>query len=254
MDGDLNFDEKDPDRFEKMHQAIDKNTALDAKTREELHKAVSEVDKDARRLGEMGNLHVMDENTMKYVLAKAKAEGNLPIIVAVDTINEPFWTDSGGGRADGSGGAHVITITDFDGKTGMAKIQNQWDKSANHDISVRDLTTAIHGNEGHKLEILDKRAAKYRSEGRPDFNMEYDVLQLKHSTGKISDAEYDQQIIALTVERAKEYLKLGKATTEDRQEEYQKATGKVVAMIKEIERKDPERAKKIKDDVRKQLA
>lgn len=88
-----------------------------------------------------------NEEQLKDEIAKAKAEHKMPIIMRVHTGEEPFLHDSGGGKAGGSGGWHVVTITDYDEKTGRVKIDNQWGSHADHqgegkEVSVHDLFQA----------------------------------------------------------------------------------------------------------------
>lgn len=75
---------------------------------------------------------VRSEAELKEKLAEMKAAGKLPVIVAVDTTNEPFWTDSGGGTAGGFGEMHMCTITDYDAKTGLVSLDNQWGDKVDH--------------------------------------------------------------------------------------------------------------------------
>jgi len=58
--------------------------------------------------------------------------GNFPIIMAVHTNKQPFWADSGGKAAGGSGGWHVITITGYDSCTQVVSIDNQWGSDVGH--------------------------------------------------------------------------------------------------------------------------
>ena len=75
---------------------------------------------------------VHSQAELQAKLNDAKANHKLPVVVYVDTRNEPFYTDSGRGIAGGSGGDHVVTITDYDEKTGNVCIDNEWHKGADH--------------------------------------------------------------------------------------------------------------------------
>lgn len=84
-------------------------------------------------------------------LKALKEQGKLPVIIRVNTNAEPFYTDSGAGTAGGSGGAHVVTITDYDERTGQIKVDNQWGSNADHGnkpIHVHDLFTAMQSDQG----------------------------------------------------------------------------------------------------------
>lgn len=66
-------------------------------------------------------------------LANAAKSGQFPIVLRVNTNNEPFLTDSGAGAAGGSGGWHVVTVMDFvDGSPPRVMVDNQWDRSSDH--------------------------------------------------------------------------------------------------------------------------
>jgi hypothetical protein len=78
-----------------------------------------------------GVKRISSEKELNAALAQAKKNGKMPLIVAIDTSVEPFWTDSGAGRAGGSGGGHVVTITDYSpGPPAKVTIDNQWGKGA----------------------------------------------------------------------------------------------------------------------------
>lgn len=96
-----------------------------------------------------GVTRITSESQLNEELARAKREGKLPLIVAVNTSMEPFWSDSGAGSAGGSGGGHVVTITDYTpGPPAKVTIDNQWGKRADHDatkpITVHTLFQAMH--------------------------------------------------------------------------------------------------------------
>jgi len=73
-----------------------------------------------------------NETELKNRLQDLKKEGKLPCMIAVDTGQEPFATDSGGRPADGAGGKHFVTVTDID-DNGNVAIDNQWGPTADHD-------------------------------------------------------------------------------------------------------------------------
>src|SRR5262249_36668674 len=81
-----------------------------------------------------GVLKMKSEQEFQKTLADAKHNGKLPVVILVHCSQEPFFTDSGGGAAGGSGGWHAVTITDFDPETAKADIPNQWRGTASHDI------------------------------------------------------------------------------------------------------------------------
>lgn len=77
------------------------------------------------------------EAELTDILTRLKEEGAFPFPIHVNTRMAPFWNDSGAGIAGGSGGAHVLNITDFDPKTGRVMIDNQWN-TYNDRLSAKD--------------------------------------------------------------------------------------------------------------------
>jgi len=96
--------------------------------------------------------HVASEKDLQNRVAEAKREGRLPLMVVVYVENEPFWSDSGGGKAGGFGSSHVCTITDYDEKTGKISVDNQWGKAADH--------LGGHGLSAHELYLATKLPSK----------------------------------------------------------------------------------------------
>ena len=91
------------------------------------------------------SITVGSEQALKDALAKAKER--MPIIILVHTGNEPFFTDSGRGAAGGSGGWHVVNITDYDAANALVSVDNTWgdDKdrlTGNRRVSTADLYKA----------------------------------------------------------------------------------------------------------------
>lgn len=92
--------------------------------------------------GSASSIKVGSEQELKNALAGAKADGNLPLLVQVHSGNEPFYTDSGAGAAGGSGGWHLVNITDYDAAAGRVSIDNQWGWSTDRLSGDRRLTTS----------------------------------------------------------------------------------------------------------------
>src|SRR5262249_38475572 len=82
-----------------------------------------------------GVQEVLTEEQMRSTLSDAQAHGRMPLVIWVDSLNEPFHTDSGGGSAGGAGAGHFVTITGYDTATGMVSVDNQW--GDDHDHSLR---------------------------------------------------------------------------------------------------------------------
>src|SRR5262249_24679877 len=66
-------------------------------------------------------------------LQQAQRDGKFPIIVRVDSANQPFFRDSNGGTAGGSDGAHVVTVTGYDaGPPAKVTVDNTWGSQSDH--------------------------------------------------------------------------------------------------------------------------
>ncbi|MBL0187279.1 MAG: hypothetical protein IPP97_16225 [Candidatus Obscuribacter sp.] len=154
-----------------------------------------------------GVTRINSERQLNEELAKAKREGKLPLIVTVDTAMEPFWTDSGAGSAGGSGGKHVVTITDYTpGRPAKVTIDNSWGKGADHDatrpITVHVLYQAIKDKD-HAINVLEKDVKAAKEAGRPDTYSELDLAGLKRQENRISAADYEKEIVRLSKEVGK---------------------------------------------------
>src|SRR5262249_19284467 len=158
------------------------------------------------------------------------------------------FTDSGGGTAGGSGGGHFVTITDYDKETGIAKMQNQWGPDSTHEISAKDIYQATKPP-ASRISDLQAEVDANRNDWFKtiDYSKEHELLRLKKNEGKISDAEYDNKIVELSVERFKKWQKDG---GDPKDPKYNKETKEVMQMLAEIEKSDPERAKKISEEVK----
>jgi hypothetical protein len=166
---------------------------------------------------------VKTEEDLKKQLEEAKGPpSKFPIIVGVNTGQEPFFTDSGGGDAGGSGGGHVVTITDYDLTTGLVKMDNQWGKASDHPMTVHDLHRAMLKT-GDAVKQLEKDVAKNRADGVVDRSKELELLRLKHGTGQMSDAEYDKHVIFIAQQAVKEAKDHGGYLDPTTQEELQAA-------------------------------
>ncbi len=131
---------------------------------------------------------------LKYL----KEHGQLPVIVRVNTTAEPFYTDSGQGAAGGSGGAHVVTITDFDEKTNSVTIDNQWGTGSDHGkdkpIAIKDLFTSMQSNVGIE-EQLKRDVADNKANGVVDTPKQLELLRIQRLNKTITDADYASQVM-----------------------------------------------------------
>ena len=139
---------------------------------------------------------------LKYL----KEHGQLPIIIRVNTTAEPFYGDSGAGAAGGSGGAHVVTVTDFDEKTNMVQLDNQWgtrnDHGSDKPVHIHDLFTAMQSNE--EIEAQLTRDMKWdRGHNTVDPTKEAALLRMQKLNGHISDSDYVKQLNTLVENKHK---------------------------------------------------
>lgn len=70
-------------------------------------------------------------------IRRAYDTGNLPLVIGVNTGNQPFRAD--GGSSGPSGGWHVVTITGYENDVpgGAVKIDNQWGTGDDHQTPKR---------------------------------------------------------------------------------------------------------------------
>lgn len=98
------------------------------------------------------------EDQLHSVLSRLKSNGQLPIMVAVHTSQEPFWTDSGAGKAAGAGGerggGHMVLITDYDRIKKLVAVDNSWGRKADH-LGLADTAPRLALSE--MLRSLNKR-------------------------------------------------------------------------------------------------
>ena len=162
--------------------------------------------------------NIKSEQQLNDKLAEVKKSGRFPLIIGVNTENEPLWTDSGGGAAGGSGGAHVITVTDYSpGPPAKVNVDNEWDSKADYQgkkmMSTQDLFTSMQPTSYSRQKDFDE-LTQSRKEGRVDFKKEIDYLRLEHSGGSaISGADFQKQHEDLTNRVIADVQKRGDAVT-----------------------------------------
>jgi len=184
-------------------------------------------------------------------LEEMKKNGELPAIVLLHSGKEPFYTDSGAGAAGGSGGWHVVTVTDYDPATGKTSIDNQWgeayDRGGDRQIDVKTLYNAM----SSRSQDLDAEIAAARQSGKIPTAQELERLELDKKS--ISDQEFAERMAKLLVEQEKDWreaIKHGPPNAE-RTEEREKAVAKMTALL---ERLPMAKRIKISNDVKRGLA
>lgn len=136
------------------------------------------ISRGVESAGSFDSPETLDKN-----LIELKKAGKLPAILSVNTKIEPFYTDSGDGTAGGSDGWHVVTVTDYDPKTKMLSVDNQWGSSTDRlegdrRISLNDTFLASMSLEDELLYKLGKEVDK-------EFDKEFPGLTKTQSTLKI---------------------------------------------------------------------
>jgi hypothetical protein len=198
---------------------------------------------------------VSSEHELNEKLAHLKEQGKLPLIVAVHTDNQPFFTDSGGYSAGGSGGAHVVTITDYHpGPPATVEIDNQWAASKDHlgesdAIKVHDLYLAMRfPTDEATIAALEKDVIDNRKHNQIDASQELQLLRLKHKASEEENEDsgilglvkalnsrmlYDQQIVSNVLESEKRWA-IEQANGTFDHEEHSRAIRLLNNMLKEM--------------------
>ena len=84
--------------------------------------------------------NIRDQQDLTTQMTRMK--DSFPLIIQVHTRHEPFYTDSGEGKAGGSGGWHVVNITKYDPVTKEVTISNQWGSKLDKKVKISDLYKA----------------------------------------------------------------------------------------------------------------
>jgi hypothetical protein len=106
---------------------------------------------------------INSEQELGSALAQMQREGQFPAIVYVHGGQEPFWTDSGRGAAGGSGGWHVVTVTDYSpGPPATVAVDNTWGAQGDHlstsrRIPVNELYAAMRAPAARNVTVLPPR-------------------------------------------------------------------------------------------------
>jgi hypothetical protein len=178
--------------------------------------AINHADREAN-----DTIAVDIEQDLKDELARAKAENRLPIMIVVNTQNEPFYSDSGAGAAGGSGGWHMVTITDYDPDTGKVSIDNQWGESADHQgkgdaVDVSELYVAMRDPEkAQSIDDLKADIARHEAAGEPHPIEDVELLRRQYEQGEISAKELTDAMMKAGIEFYKKGIDPN-ATVEER--------------------------------------
>jgi hypothetical protein len=124
----------------------------------------------------------------------------LPAMVAVYSRNEPFFSDSGGGSAGGSGSAHMVRVVDYDPVTRRATIDNSWGPEADHtaanrQMPVSDLYAAtLPTGDQELIRGIDRRENQEMTD-----TGQLELLRQRHHADppQISQDEYEERLAGM---------------------------------------------------------
>ncbi|HEY9867574.1 MAG TPA: hypothetical protein V6D08_00080, partial [Candidatus Obscuribacterales bacterium] len=185
---------------------------------------------------------INSEAQFEQKLIEAAEKGQLPVMVTVDTSCEPFWTDSGGGAAGGSGAAHVVTITGYEaGPPARVSVDGQWGAANDHagkrSITVHDLYMSMRSPKASPEVVaeLRKDVENRRAINSVDTIKEFELLRLETSQkvqGKEAPpADYDAELGRLMVDAEKKWKTQADSADLVEQERTRRA---FIAMLKRL--------------------
>lgn len=169
-------------------------------------------------------VYVKSPEELEAKIKELKEQGKLPITILVDSNNDPFFQDSGGGKAGGSGSWHVVTITDYhpaeNGKPARVDIQNQWGDSANHfdsagkAIAMDDLFEATYkAGRPDQVKRLQQEVKQNKESGNIDSVKELQLLRMEVANGMISQEQYAKEVSKVMREADARWKTPGDKTT-----------------------------------------
>lgn len=107
----------------------------------------------------------------------------------------PFYQDSGAGSAGGSGGAHVVTVTDYiPGNPPKVKLDNQWGSEGDHtkdgsEVSLHELYRAMRAGDD-LIPGLKKEVELNKQNGHVDSSLEFQLLRIQKTNDNITEKQY----------------------------------------------------------------
>ena len=200
---------------------------------------------ESANFGDKGVTRVSREEDLNAALAEAKRSGRLPVTIHVYSGKEPFATDSGNGKEGGSGGWHVVNVTDYkEGPPAKVKIDNQWDDKKDHlkddnMVPVADLFKAMTS----PYQDLKQEIRELEKQGKHDTSKELELLEMEKRDGDIKGDAYDKKLAHILAESEKRWnrtLKSGPPSAED-QDERERTIAKMQEILKGLPRKEREK-------------
>ncbi|MBI4533648.1 MAG: hypothetical protein HY711_06840, partial [Candidatus Melainabacteria bacterium] len=138
------------------------------------------------------------EKELTDKLAELNRDNKLPTIIMVHTAMEPFWKEDYDGAAGGSGGWHVVTITDYEpGRPAKVAVDNQWGENVDHvgenKVNIHDLFLATKGPE-RALQQMQQEVAWNKAHHQVDTHRTLELLRLRHVSGQLNDGDYVKKL------------------------------------------------------------
>src|SRR5262249_11786866 len=225
------LDVSDPLAIDKAREALASKHDVNPKSRAQIGDALDWLETMSQGEKEHHQLHVESADQLKELVGKAQQEGRLPIIVCVLTGNNPWGNDAAGEPAGGSGGKHVVTITDCNPITGECMMQNQWGRASSHAIGIEDLYRAMRLPR-ENVSTLQKEVEENRRHREVDYYKEYDLLRLKHGNGDITHQEYKKELKAVAIEAFTQQYVNG---TDFKDPVWRRSSGLLFTMLKDTD-------------------
>jgi hypothetical protein len=200
-------------------------------------------------IGDGKGVTVIDsEPQFEQKLIDAQQKGNFPVLVTVDTTCEPFWTDSGGGTAGGSGGTHLVTVTGYEaGPPAKVSVDGQWGSANDHagkrSIPIHDLYMSMRNPKASSEVVSELRTEVETRRGANSVETikEFELLRLE-TNAKVSGkeappAEYDSELSRLMTDAENKWKRDGDSADPYEQERTRRA---FMGMLKRLpaERQD----------------
>lgn len=164
---------------------------------------LSNTQRDAATAG----LKFSSEADLEKCLNDLKKKNLLPVIVEVDTSQNPLWTDQGGG----GGGGHVVTVTDYlPGKPAKVLVDNQWGFTRDHQrgaaMTLHDfyMTTLPHSA---ALPIIEKELVDKKAAGGEDYSRELDVARHEYNLGMMSNKDLGHGVATVSTKLSQQWSK-----------------------------------------------
>ena len=169
-------------------------------------------------------------------LRELKQGGKLPVVLPVWANNEPFLSDSGGGDPRGQEGQHVITITDYEERTGKIRIDNQFGHGSDRSFTAKELYSCTESAfSDANVQALKEEVERNRGLGKIDTAKELDWVRVQAGKGLIKgDFYYDEALIAVRRDAEKRWQQQKENGTYDPKDE-KSARAKLYSVSKDFQ-------------------